>query len=149
MSERSNTIGEELLALRSKQNGRINPTDAVKWARKHTKSRLHDALEWDDAVAGERYRIWQVRALIGAYVLDVSTGDRQFISLTIDRSEGGYRPLSEVISSPDLREIMVADALAELERVQRRYQRVSELQEVWRAADTVRARRGRTKEPAE
>jgi len=147
MSERSETIGEELLALRS-DDGRINPADAVVWAKRHTKSRLHSALEWDDAIAGERYRIWQVRALISTYVLDVGTGDRKFVSLSIDRQSGGYRPLAEVIATPDLREVMVSDALAELERVQKRYERVTELQAVWTEADKVRAARRRTKAAA-
>jgi hypothetical protein len=140
MSERTDTIADELLALRS-DDGRINPAEAVVWAKRHTKSRLHGALEWDDAVAGERYRIWQVRALISTYVLDVATGDRKFVSVSIDRQSGGYRSLAEVIATPDLREVMVADALAELERVQKRYERVTELQTVWAEADKVRSRR--------
>ena len=43
------------------------------------------------------------------------------MSLSIDRKHdgsNGYRPLADVVARPDLREIMLADALAELDRVQ-------------------------------
>jgi hypothetical protein len=72
---------------------------------------------------------------------------RGLVSLSIDRGHdgnNGYRGLDDVIAREDLRSIMMQDALAELERVQARYAKLTELQEVWEAADKVRTRkRGR------
>jgi len=142
MSDRTDSISAELLALRN-GNGIINPTEAVGWAKKNPKSSLHGALEWDDDIAGERWRVWQVRQLISVHIVDAN-GGRRFVSLSIDRKHdgsNGYRPLDEVMNRPDLREIMLNDALHDLERVQERYKKLTDLQEVWAAADKLRARR--------
>ena len=142
MSDRTDTIAAELLALKS-GDGVINPKAAVQWARENPKSKLYDSLEWDDDVAAERYRVWQVRALISVHVVDAD-GGRRFVSLTIDRKHdgsNGYRSLEDVVARPDLREVMLADALAELERIQTRYKRLTELEPVWAKAEAVRSRR--------
>jgi len=139
MSKQMDSIGDELLALQNDE-GKINPAEAVEWARTNVDSHLHAKLEWDDSVAGERYRIWQVRTLISVHIVD-SEGARKFVSLSIDRKEGGYRPINEVLERIDLREVMLRDALAELERVQRKYQHLQELSEVWAARDKVSRRR--------
>jgi hypothetical protein len=148
MSERTESIATELLALRN-GNGVINPAEAVSWAKTHRKSSLHGALEWDDEIAGEKWRIWQVRQMISVYIVDAD-GGRRFVSLSIDRKHdgsNGYRPLSEVMERPDLREVMMNDALHDLERVQERYKKLTDLNEVWAAAEKLRARR-RTKTAA-
>jgi len=142
MSDRTDGIAAELLLLKN-EDGIINPSAAVEWARRHKKSRLHANLEWDDGVAAERYRVWQVRALISVHVVDAD-GGRRFVSLTIDRKHdgsNGYRSLEDVVARPDLREVMLADALAELERIQTRYKRLTELEPVWAKAEAVRSRR--------
>jgi len=140
MSDRTDSISDELIKLRDDE-GRINPAKAVKWARKNTKSHLHSALIWDDAVAGEQYRIWQIRTLIAVHITD-SDGGRRFVSLSIDRTaDGGYRPIGEVLEKPDLRAVLLADALAELKRVESRYKFLQELSEVWQATHSVDRRR--------
>lgn len=144
MSARTDLIAEELLALKN-AGGVINPARAVDWARKHRKSALYEHLEWDDGVAAEAYRVQQVRTLMILHILD-DDGDRRFISLSIDRKHdgtNGYRPFDEVAGAPNLREIMLADALAELQRVKARFARLSELAEVWEAAERVPVKRGR------
>jgi hypothetical protein len=142
MSDRTNAIADELLALKN-ANGVINPATAVEWARKNKKSTLHANLEWDDGVAAERWRVSQVRQLIAIHIVDAE-GGRRFVSLSIDRKHdgsNGYRSLEDVIGRQDLRSIMLADALADLERVQARYSKLSELQPVWDAADEARQKR--------
>lgn len=143
MSDRLDTLTDELLALRNTK-GLINPAEAVHWARRNRKSRLHAHLTWDDEVAGERYRIWQIRELISVHIVD-NDGGRRFVSLSVDRGSGGYRTVEQVMGRVDLREIMVADALADLERMQRRYEKLPELQAVWAAAETVKAQRRKPK----
>jgi hypothetical protein len=142
MSDRTDSISAELLKLRN-QLGVINPAAVVQWARTHKKSQLHASLEWDDGIAAERWRVSQVRQLVALYVVDAD-GGRRFVSLSIDRKHdgsNGYRALDDVIERPDLREIMLNDALAELDRVQVRYNKLTELAPVWAQADAVRARR--------
>lgn len=135
------TIQSELLALKTK-DGLIIPEQAVSWAAKNPASKLYQSLEWDDATAGHQFRLWQVRRLVSIYVVN-DEGHRSVVSLSVDRTKpgGGYRDLNDVLPVADLRNILLQDALAELERVQQKYERLSELAEVWAAKDRVKTRR--------
>jgi len=135
MSERLDTIADELRGLKNNQ-GLIDPARAVEWARTHPKSWLHGALCWDDEVAGERYRVWQVRALISVHILDPA-GERRFVSLSIDRTAGGYREAHEVLNNTDLLEVMLTDAFDELHRVRRRFAALPVLEPLWKALTRV------------
>lgn len=135
-------IRQELLALRN-SDGMLPPRVAVQWARENPRSELHAEFEWDDKVAGELFRIDQARRLIAIHVVD-SGGHREMVSLSIDRSEkSGYRMMSDVIAKEDLREILLADALAELKRVEQKYAYLTELVQVWAAAQEVEARQSK------
>jgi hypothetical protein len=140
MSETS--IETELRLLQSQSpNGLLQPEFVVQWAANHKQSALYSALEWDDAKAGAEYRLEQVRRLIRIHVRNVE-GKRELISLTIDRINpgGGYRQLDMVMRDHSLRAIALTDALAELDRVQAKYQWLTELASVWAAVDKVRTR---------
>ncbi len=139
------SIKSELLRIQQADPDNVlRPVEVVEWAAENKDSDLYRALEWDDPTAAHQHRLWQVRQLI---MIHVTTEDRTplLVSLSIDRRNegGGYRAISDVADHPDLREIMLADALAELERVQTKYARVQELAEVWREADKVQATRPR------
>jgi hypothetical protein len=139
MSDRTDSISSELMALRD-DDGKINPAAVVQWARKNKRSHLHAALTWDDEVAAERHRIWQVRSLIAVHIVDAD-GGRRFVSLTIDRAEGGYRALNEVMGRVDLRKQLLEDALNDLKRMEQRYKHLTELSEVWEATHRAGRRR--------
>jgi hypothetical protein len=62
------SIRDELESLQQ-QSGVLKAEDVVEWARVHSDSALHGAIEWDDAVAGHNYRLWQVRQLISIHVV--------------------------------------------------------------------------------
>lgn len=139
------TIRAELLALKDK-NGLIVPERAIAWAKKNRNSKLHGALEWDDSKAGHAYRLWQIRHLVSIHVVTVE-GRREVVSLSIDRPSpgGGYRALGDVLPRPDLREVLLSDALADLDRVQLKYEDLRELSKVWAEKDKVKHKAGRAK----
>lgn len=134
------SIKSELLSLQhSDPQNTLHVADAVRWARENPTSLLHGALEWDDRVAAEAHRFSQVRQLIAVHVLN-DEGAPMVVSLSIDRKAGGgYRDITDVGARPDLRQIMLADALNELERVRVKYERVQELASVWDEADRISA----------
>lgn len=138
----SEKIKAELLAIKAmSEDGLLRAPAVVAWARENPESALHGALEWDDPSAAEEYRIHQVRRLISLHVVS-EEGVPQLVSLSFDRSKsGGYRDISEVVKSRDLSAIMLADALAELERVQTKYEQVKELTAVWEQVKAARRRR--------
>jgi hypothetical protein len=134
------SIRSELLSLQhSDPQNVLHAEDAISWAAENPNSDLHAALEWNDQKAAHEHRLSQVRHLIQLHVVnDDSTP--MLVSLSIDRRRGGgYRSLDEVGRVPELREVLLADALAELERVQTKYARVTELMRVWEEAERARA----------
>lgn len=129
-SIRTRQITAELESLRDDQ-GLIHAERAVKWARRNRRSALHGFLEWDDSVAAERYRVDQIRNFVQVHISD-PLGFRRYVSLSIDRQAGGgYRPVGEVLSRQDLRQVMLDDAIDDLSRLQRLYVSLKELQPVW------------------
>ena len=143
------SIKTELLQIQSaNKNQVLFPLSVVKWAKAHPKSALHSRLEWDDEKAGHEYRLWQVRQLIKIYVV-LEDGSPQIVSLSFDRKgDGGYRSVSDVLTNRQLSEIMLQDALAELQRVEARYQHVRELTSVWTEVKRVRAKKTAAKQPS-
>lgn len=131
-------IADELVALQV--DDLLQAEKVVKWAAQHPDSALHGALDWDDTTAAHKYRIAQVRRLIAFHIVNVK-GERQMVSLTIDRVQpmGGYRPIETVLAAPDLRRVLLADALAELQRVRAKYEGLVELAKVWEALDEARS----------
>jgi hypothetical protein len=135
------SIREELLAIKG-DNEFLIVEEAEVWARAHPDSYLHRSLEWDNEKAGHEYRLHQLRRLIAIHIVS-EEGTREMISLSIDRSRegGGYREVDSVLASKTLHEIMLADALRELRRVQVKYEHLKELKPVWGAVDKVRKKR--------
>jgi hypothetical protein len=145
------SIRDELLAIKGNKELLI-VDDAVQWAKDNPESMLHGRLDWDNETAGHQWRCQQIRQLIAVYVIE-DEGHREMISLSIDRTHGGgYRSIDEVVPIQSLREIMLADALKDLDRLQQKYKRLEELASVWAAKETVRTqsrrreRRARTAE---
>lgn len=139
------TIKDELLAL--KKDGVLLAHDVVTWAQANPHSLLHKSLEWDDAKAGYEYRLEQVRRLVRIHVVTES-GERQLLSLSVDRTNqagGGYREMQAVLADKTLRDVLLTDALRELDRIQKKYEHLKELSRVWAEKDRVRRR---TRQPA-
>lgn len=140
------SIKSELLAIQlANQDRMLHCNEVVAWAKKNTRSELHAALDWDDKSAAHKFRLSQVRQLITLHIVSADRAP-QMVSLTIDRKDGGgYRSISDVLAMPSLREIMLEDALLELERMKARFARVQELATVWDAAQEVRVKTPRRK----
>ena len=137
------TIRDELVTLQQR-DGVLKPEVAVEWARSHPTSALHSALDWNDTTAAQQYRIWQIRQLIAVHVVN-EKGVRQIVSLSIDRVNdgGGYRDLDTVMSSPPLREVLLSDALTDLERARLKYEGLTELARVWSEVRRVKTKQAK------
>lgn len=134
------SIKTELLGLQNAApNGVLKAEKVVAWAKAHPRSALHKSIEWSDRKAAAEYRLWQVRRMIQVHVT-TADGSPVMVSLSIDRTSkgGGYRSVSDVLSSEELSLVMLNDALEELERVKFRYARVEQLTSVWRTVERVK-----------
>jgi hypothetical protein len=132
-------VAAEIVALTA-SDGRIYPAQIVDWARQHPGSALHRHFQWNDDTAAHEYRMWQARQLIAVHVVN-SAGDRQTISLVVDRGEGGgYRDLGGVLNNAELRQQAVTQAVAELLRWRDRHRHLTELAGVFRAISRIAPR---------
>jgi hypothetical protein len=104
-------------------------------------SALHPFFEWDDTEAAREYRLIQARGLIRMAVVVLPARNepvRAFVSLSTDRScGGGYRRTRDVLDDPELRAVMLQDALAELRLIQRKYSHLQELSALWQALEAA------------
>lgn len=135
------SIREELTQFLD-DDGVIVAEKAHEWAKKNPKSALYKSLEWNDAKAGYEYRLWQIRTLIRVHIINKDTGMREVVSLSIDRKNpgGGYRSMDDVLSSEDMTDILLRDALLELNRVEKKYKDLKALAGVWAAVARVKTK---------
>jgi hypothetical protein len=125
----------ELAAL-YKEHGTLDPAVVVEWAKDHPESALHGRFTWDDSKAAHEYRLWQARQLITVEVTYESGKKRQvYVSPIIQRGNGGYSLLVEVLSDKERREQFLAQALADYNRVGEKYSELVELAEVRAAVE--------------
>lgn len=126
------TVADVLKRIADDNDGVLMPEDVVEAARPPHHP-LHDKFEWDDGEAAHQYRLEQARRLIRVTVtmLPAMKGHRvvrSFTSLTPDREKGGgYRETVVVLSNPDMRKQMLADAMDELRAFRRKYAVLTEL----------------------
>lgn len=131
----------ELAALVAENGGTITPAQVVEHAAQPT-STLHALFTWDDTLAARQWREAQAAKYLRAVVRLVPVGHshpmtvRAFVSLSSDRGESCvYRPIVDVLENDDHRAQLLADARAELIALQRKYQHLQELHDVWDVID--------------
>ncbi len=132
------TLAEALEVVRHADPSGVLRPEAVVEAARPAASPLHGWFEWDNGKAAHEHRLAQARRLINATVTVLGREEqevRAYVSLTNERGEG-YRATQDVMRKAPLRAQLLADALAELKRVQNRYAGLKELAQVF---DAVRA----------
>ena len=128
--------GEELDRIYRK-NGQLSPQSVVEESRPIT-APLHPCFEWDDTVAAEKYRQGQAQEIIRQIVVAPESGETQpaavraFINISHE-----YHPIDVVVQRPDMAEVMMRDALAELKAFQNKYEALSSLQPFFKAIEKV------------
>lgn len=151
-------VGEELDRLRHSAAG-LTKSSLVE-ASKPDDAPLHGCFEWDDAVAGDKFRHIQAGTLIQAVyvVLDESAAapqtTRAFYSVHPDdedaRGNSRYEPAATVLNDAALYAQICRRACAELESFQDRYSQFESLKQIGKmATDAVRAELAATISKAE
>jgi hypothetical protein len=135
------TAGERLEHLSRKNGGEVTPQIIVDDARPK-KSPLHDAFEWNDAAAAEKYREQQAAYLLRSIVVIVERPDdgkdmpvRAFVNVQQPDEERAFLPIKKVMEDPTLRQQLVARALQELGQWQDRYRQYRELADLMSIID--------------
>lgn len=92
------------------EEGRIAPSVVVDAARDEDNP-LHPAFEWDDAVAGDEYRLIQARQLIRSLVIRKAEQEPRtiYVHISAAKGEGGYQPIDVVVERPELYALAYAE----------------------------------------
>lgn len=135
-------VGEHLENLRIARGG-LTPHLVLEDARPDT-ALLHDAIDWDDAVAGPKWRLEQAGQILRVIVAKADDASaeapftRAFVVVSPDDSEHQvYTSNFVAMADETLRRQVLARALNELDAFQRKYQDLEELADVFVAAERV------------
>lgn len=116
--------------------GKLTPAALVDLNRPED-APLHNAFEWRDDVAAEKYRESQARYLITnlACVVDEMPKQpvRAFVKATAERRH--YTPYRIAMQSPDMRAYLLGQARAELSAFTNKYRNLQELARVVQVMD--------------
>ncbi len=123
------SLRDQLLTIRD-QHGALTPRLVVDEARDESHP-LHTRFEWDDSVAGEKYRQQQAHDLIQVVRLtftDRKGTERSVRAFHALRGEDGYsyEPAETVAADPVLSQVLLMDMQREWKSLQARYGHFSE-----------------------
>lgn len=121
------SLRDQLEEVRS-EYGRLTPAALVDAARPEDHP-LHTRFEWDDAVAGERYRLDQAREIIRSYRIkyaDTPTKPktiRGYVSVRseVEESTPAYLPTEEVMADPFLKALTLREMEREVNALWEKY----------------------------
>lgn len=119
--------GEELDRI-YKERGRLDAADVVEESRPKA-APLHKCFEWDDKVAGKKYREHQARNIINCVVTkeDTKTGGHTEVRAFFHVKES-YHPTAVILQKPDFHAKLARDALKYIEIFEKRFSVIDSLQ---------------------
>lgn len=114
--------------------GVISPKDVIDVARDEDHP-LHNRFEWDDTIAGKRYRLMQARVIINSVRVEFMGEKREaFLSVVtkVEKVERrGYVSLPKVVSNEEMHSQVLRDAVKELEHWEKKYNSLIELRGIF------------------
>jgi len=134
-------LRNELTSL-YQQHGELTPQIVVDEARQ-IGAPLHGRFEWDDSVAGEKYRLEQASRLIRAVKIEFTapqSEEKRFIRAFSSLYESGeperqgYAPTEEVLENPITRKILLGNMQRDISQLKKRYGHLTEFAEMMRQA---------------
>jgi hypothetical protein len=123
----------ELTAIRA-ESGRLTPASVVEAATAEDHP-LHDRFEWDDALAGPKYRLSQARELIRVVKESYVDGKGRpesvrFFHAIPDAQGMAYQPLDEVTHDDLTSKVLLQSMEREWRSLRKRYERFSEFRDL-------------------
>lgn len=123
-----NKAYEEISSLKE-----ITPQNVVDLAR-NKNSVIHNDFEWNDTVAGEKYRNIQARQMIQNFAIVQEDKEAEPVrALQISTTVNEYKPVEIILRNEGEYQSLLKRALGELEAFKRRYQTLTELEPIFEA----------------
>jgi hypothetical protein len=155
MNIRKNTsdVYAELERIANANHGQLTPEAVLRNAQAQT-SPIHDYFTWNDTEAGKKLRLLEASMLIRSVKVSVEMHDqdkplraRAFVNVSSNERDeddkagpGVYVPLNVALKVPDYRDQMLENAARELASFRQKYAILSELSEVFEAANHFQQR---------
>lgn len=114
----------------------ITPQNVVDLARNED-SKLHNDFEWDNEIAGEKYRLSQAREMIQLLAFEPKKTHEPTRVYQISTEKTVYKPVEMILKNEDEYQNLLKRALAELESFKKRYSTLVELEQVFRAIEEL------------
>ena len=113
---------------------------AVVDASRNENAPLHSEFEWDDAVAGEKWREQQARVMICALTTVIDEEQSEPVRAYVQISPRGekYENIVTVLSDDDKSAAMLERAMSELRSFRRKYSTLQKLAKVFKAIDDLK-----------
>lgn len=144
-------VARELRSLYQKNGRRLHPEDVVQAAR-DPGSVLHSHFTWDDSEAADQYRLLQARKLIATVKITVpaSGGERVVVRAyhALRAEKKGYRHTKDIVTSKDLRDALLSQLVADLDRIKTTYEAMRRMSETRKLFDVIEEFVGSHKEMA-
>lgn len=98
---------------------------------------LHKCFEWDDAVAGEKYRLQQARQVLNSLVFIPVEETEQPVRIFSYTQETKYKPTIQMVVNIDEYQSLLAQAKRELDAFRKKYNSLTELHELFELIDIL------------
>lgn len=128
--------------VQKKNNGICNATDLVEASRSKS-SPTHKMFEWDDSIAGPKYREEQARLILRTVRVEYLSGDgekkevRAFSRVARDDKGNGFAKTIDAMEDPDDRDYILNQSLAGLRAWRRRWNELNDVAAVAKAVQYV------------
>lgn len=134
----------EMMEFLEKRDGEVTK-EALLEASRPEDSPTHGAFEWDDSVAAEKYRLRQANFMINQLEVHIQSEDsapvkeRAYLNVVEGKNNPGrFRGVEIALSDAEMREVVLHNALAELVAFKNKYERLTELAEIFSAIDRLK-----------
>ena len=134
---------EFLLMLVEERGGQITPQEVVD-AAEDIQSPIHDYFEWDDKIAGVKYRRYQARGLINHFIVEHTKHQKLFHSIEVPIVKDGitkiervYMTQEHVLSVADYRQQTLNYAIKQIKHWDEQYETFKELSRIHEAIETT------------
>jgi hypothetical protein len=120
--------------------GELTPQIVVDKARPEG-APLHDRFEWDDGIAGEKYRLVQAQQIIRSVKIEYTssaTGEKRSVRAFFSNREAGdpnrqgYRPTEEIVEDDLALKLLLRDLERDIAELKRRYGHLAEFADIVR-----------------
>lgn len=136
----ANEAGKEIEAI-EKQYGKVTSELVIQRAE-DVNNPLHSCFEWDDAVAGKKYRLHQATVLILNLSYEEEKKEtpqpvRAYYNVSDGSKKGSFINAKTAFSNPDTRDIVLKRAFREFQAFRDKYNELAEFVDIFKKFDDL------------